>query len=285
MTETTETASTDSDRRLCALQDDGTPAEPIHRAVVAAGHTPLRRAPSLDAPLDSELLYGERIDVFDERDGWAWVQNATDGYVGYAEASALGDAGTDPTHRVSALRTFLYPEPDLKTPPLDLLSLTSMVTIEDQQNGFGDTGHGWIWGGHVSPADRFETNVTAVACAFLGTPYLWGGRTSIGLDCSAFVQLALASCGIAVPRDTDMQEVAVAPVEDWPGGADDLLPGDLIFWPGHVAIWLGQGRLIHANATHMAVTPGGLQEVAEHIEQATGDTVSGIRRPDYPVSA
>ena len=273
------------DRRLQALREDGTAVESERTAEIVTGHTPLRRSPGIDAPLDSELLYGERVDVYEEENGWAWVQNQTDGYVGYVEAGALGDVGTDPTHRISALRTFVYPEPDLKTPPADLLSLTSEISVSEQENGFGETPHGWVWGGHVSPVDQFETNITAVACAFLGTPYLWGGRTSIGLDCSAFVQLTLASCGLAVPRDTDLQETALPELAEGSGSDEDLLPGDLIFWPGHVAIWLGQGRLIHANATHMAVTPGGLQDTVDHIEQSTGDTVSSIRRPDYLVSA
>jgi len=284
---------TDLDRRIHAIRDDlaaadlqGQVSAPAYAAPTPAqitvGHTPLRRSPASDAPLDSELLYGEQVDMFETADGWCWVQNKTDGYVGYVTSDTLGEPGesdSDATHRVSALRTYLYPEPDLKTPPMDILSLTSELSIDRDVNGFGDTGHGWVWGGHLSGVDQFETNIVAVACAFLGTPYLWGGRTSIGLDCSAFVQLTLASCGLQVPRDTDMQEDALELVDDWSGTAEDLVSGDLIFWKGHVAIWLGQGRLIHANATHMAVTPGPLQDIIDHIKQATGEPVSSVRRP------
>jgi cell wall-associated NlpC family hydrolase len=286
----------DLDRRIHPIRDDLAATQLADRidapnyaeatpARLIVGHTPLRNAPSGKAPLDSELLFGERVDIYESKGGWAWVQNQTDQYVGFVDSAALvtteNDADATPSHRVSALRTYLYPEPDLKTPPLDLLSLSSEVTVLDERNGFGDSGHGWIWGGHVSPVDQFETNIVAVACAFLGTPYLWGGRTSVGLDCSAFVQLALASCGIQVPRDTDMQENALSKLDDWSGEAEMLEPGDLIFWKGHVAIWIGQNRLIHANATHMAVTVGPLQDIVNHIEQATGEPVSSVRRPNF----
>ena len=133
----------------------------------------------------------------------------------------------------------------------------------------------------MSPIDQYETNLTAVACAFLGTPYLWGGRTSIGLDCSALVQLALASCGLNLPRDTDLQENALPEVKDWSGNEKDLMPGDLIYWSGHVALSLGQGRLIHANATHMAVTAGIFEEVVSRIRNETGGTITSIRRSPH----
>ncbi len=283
---------TNLDRRIHAIRDDlaaaglqdqvDVPAyaEPTPAKIIV-GHTPLRRSPADDAPLDSELLFGEQVDVFETVGDWCWVQNKTDGYVGYVTGNSIGEPGPAASHRVSALRTYLYPEPDLKTPPLDILSLTTEISISRDENGFGDTGHGWIWGGHLSLVDQYESNIVAVACAFLGTPYLWGGRTSIGLDCSAFVQLTYASCGLSVPRDTDMQESVLDEVDDWSGGAEDLLPGDLLFWKGHVAIWLGQDRLMHANATHMAVTPGPLRDIIDHIKQATGEPVSSVRRPNF----
>lgn len=288
---------TELDQRIHAIRDDlvtaalqGQVDAPAYAEAIPAqvmvGHTPLRRNPAIDASLDSELLFGEQIDVFETSDDWCWVQNKTDGYVGYVTRDVLGELGEAspaPTHRVSALRSYLYPEPDLKTPPLDILSLTTALTIDNEVNGFGDTGHGWVWGGHLSAVDQFETNIVAVACSFIGTPYLWGGRTSIGLDCSAFVQLTLASCGLRVPRDTDMQENAMDLVNDWSGNADDLQSGDLIYWKGHVAIWLGHNRLIHANSTDMAVTSGPLHDIIEYIKQKTGEPVSSVRRPSFNI--
>jgi cell wall-associated NlpC family hydrolase len=277
------------DRRITPVRDDLAAAqlrneidapryaEAVPRRV-AAGHAPLRQGPGSTEPLVSELLYGEAVDLYEEKEGWAWVQNRTDDYVGYVDASQLGAPGPEPTHWVSALRTYLYPEPSLKAAPSALVSLTSPVTVSAERNGYGDTGDGWVWLGHLTRQRQYETNITAIAASFLGTPYLWGGRTSIGLDCSAFIQIVYACCGIALPRDTDLQEHAMLEVENWSGDETDLVPGDLIYWKGHVALWLSRNRLIHANATHMAVTSGPLQETLEHIKQATGQSVSSVRR-------
>ena len=269
------------DKRLHPVRADGSYAEPVDTAQVVTGHTALRGMPKKNAPIESQLLYGERVDIYEKSEQFTWVKNRTDGYMGYVASNDLGKIVAPPQYRVSALRTFLYPKPDLKTQPLDLISLTSIVHVDEEKNGFGKTPHGWVWSAHLSHIDRYETNLTAVACAFLGTPYLWGGRTSIGVDCSALVQLALASCGLKLPRDTDLQENALPEVKDWSGNEDDLMPGDLIYWPGHVALWLGQGRLIHANATHMAVTAGIFQDVESRIRKETGSTISSIRRSQH----
>lgn len=269
------------DKRLHPIRADGSYAKPIDTAQVITGHTVLLGMPKKNAPIESQLLYGERVDIYEKYEKFTWVRNRTDGYIGYVASNALDKIAAPPKHRVSALRTFLYPKPDLKTQPLDLISLTSTVHINEEKNGFGKTPHGWVWSAHLSPIDQYETNLTAVACAFLGTPYLWGGRTSIGLDCSALVQLALASCGLNLPRDTDLQENALPEVKDWSGNEKDLMPGDLIYWSGHVALSLGQGRLIHANATHMAVTAGIFEEVVSRIRNETGGTITSIRRSPH----
>ncbi|MGD9866432.1 MAG: SH3 domain-containing protein, partial [Hyphomicrobiales bacterium] len=159
---------------------------------VAAASAPLRRRPRADAPLETEALRGEAVTVYDEQEGWAWVQLGYDGYVGYMPAAALAEGAGNPTHRVTALRTYVFPTPDIKAPPADLLSLNALVEAAGTIGRFLklSTG-GYIAEGHAAPAAQYAGDFIAVAERFIGTPYLWGGRTSLGLDCSALVQLSL----------------------------------------------------------------------------------------------
>jgi cell wall-associated NlpC family hydrolase len=242
--------------------------------VVIETSAPLRRAPRHDAPLDTEALYGERVTVFDiDGEGWAWGQLAGDGYVGYLPANALVAPADAPTHRVTAPRTFLYAQPDIKTPPLAPLSFGSLVAVKREADGFALTGRGAIFAKHLAPCAVREPDIAATAQKFLGTPYLWGGRTSLGLDCSALVQLSLNAVGIACPRDSDMQERALgAPVS-----LEQTRRGDLVFWKGHVGIVFDAGSLIHANAFHMAVAIEPLMEAIERIA-ALGARVTSVRR-------
>jgi len=245
---------------------------------VAAGRVPLLSQPTDDSRMGSELLFGETVTVFETRDGWAWLQNREDGYVGYARADTLDQAASDPTHRIWALRTFLYSEPDLKSPVRDLLSMNSLLCEQTRENGFiGLSTGGWVWAGHAAGMDEHETDFIAVALRFMGTPYLWGGRSSIGLDCSGLVQMALTRCGRHAPRDSDMQEKIGTPVA-FDGDEAALAHGDLIFWPGHVGIWLEGGDLLHANATDMMVARKPFAPTARQIRDATGDSISAVRR-------
>lgn len=221
---------------------------------VAAPSAPLRREPRDDAALDSEALMGEAVTVFEEAQGWAWGQLALDGYVGYLPAAALGPAAPAATHRVVALRSFLYPAPDMKRPPLGFLSFGAGLTPLGQEGDFvAVPGGGFLFARHLAPAEVAEPDYVAVAERFLGTPYLWGGKTSLGLDCSALVQIALAAAGIAAPRDSDLQQAALGterlPAPDRSG----LVRSDLVFWAGHVGIMRDPTTLLHANGHHMAV--------------------------------
>ena len=206
----------------------------------------------------------------------------TDGYVGYAPRTALGDAGPEATHRISTLCTFLYPEPDLKRPPLASLSLGSLVTLGDRIEIRGTVyrsveGGGAIVAGHASPVNTFaENDFVAVAERFLNVPYLWGGRTSRGVDCSSLVQLSLMCAGRPAPRDTDLQERRLG--RDVDGGIDAALhPGDLVFWPGHVAIMIDGEYMIHASGHHMMVVIEPLAEAVSRIAGRSGRPTS-VRR-------
>jgi cell wall-associated NlpC family hydrolase len=248
---------------------DGTPHDVVEPV---AG---LRREPSHNARLDTEVLFGERVIVYETTDeGWAWGQLESDGYVGWISANALARPGQAPTHKVTALRTLAFPTTDIKAPPLAGLPMGARLAIARQDELFAVTASGWyLPAAHLAPLPAAQPDFVAVAEQFLGTPYLWGGKTSLGLDCSALVQVSLQAAGLACPRDSDMQEQALGARLAF----DDLRRGDLVFWKGHVAIVRDGTTLIHANAHQMAVAIEPVTEAVARI-RAAGSEPSSVRR-------
>jgi cell wall-associated NlpC family hydrolase len=226
---------------------------------IVAPSAPIKRTPAADAPLDSEALQGEIFTVLDTAaEGWSWGQLAADGYVGFVPTDALGSSAPEPTHRVAALRTLVYPGPDMKLPAIAALSLGAAVAIDREAETRGTRyarlagGGGWIGAAHaMSVAAPLAADFVAVAERFVEVPYLWGGRTSVGLDCSALVQLSLMAAGKSAPRDTDLQEKMVGkPIEN---GIASASRGDLVFWKGHVAILIDGETIVHASGYHLTV--------------------------------
>jgi cell wall-associated NlpC family hydrolase len=248
---------------------------------IGAAQAPLRAAPSHEAMLLTEALKGERMTIYDiGEQGWAWGQLAGDGYVGYVPNSALVAPGRPATHKVTALRTFVLPGPSVRLPPREMLSFGCQLAVTRVDDVFATTASaGYVPVGHLAPVAAMETDFVAVAERFVGTPYLWGGKSALGLDCSGLLQLALAACGIRCPRDTDMQERALGSALANPPKLDQLRRGDLVFWKGHVAIVRDAASLVHANATHMAVTFEPIATAIPRIRVIAGEITSVRRLP------
>jgi cell wall-associated NlpC family hydrolase len=238
--------------------------------------TGLRAAPAPDAPLLTEALKGERVTIYDRNaEGWAWGQLAADGYVGWLSANALAPSSAEPTHKVTALRTFAFPGPSIKLPPLEALPLGARLGIVGVEDRLAVTrSRSYVPVPHLAPLDVVEPDFVAVAERFLGVPYLWGGKTALGLDCSGLVQVALAAAGMVCPRDSDMQEQALGARVNDPAA---FRRGDLVFWKGHVAIVRDRAMLIHANAFHMAVAIEPIAEAIARIRDAGSEVIS-VRR-------
>ncbi len=234
----------------------------------------VRGAPSVDAEQIDQLLFGELFEVLELEEGFAWGQAARDGYVGWVEAGGLSARPLEPTHRVTALRSFSYLEPSIKAPSRGPFSLNALVTATETSGALTRIdGGGWMPSAHLSPIGAAFADPVEVAERFVGTPYLWGGRDSVGIDCSGLVQQAFYAAGRACPRDTDLQAALGVPVEE---GA--LARGDLVFWRGHVGLMLDDARLLHANVHHMAVAVEPLIEAVARISTNGGGQPTARRR-------
>ena len=235
----------------------------------------VKRAPSPDAALDTQALLGERVTVYEiTEEGWAWGQLETDNYVGWLPANALATPGAAATHKVIVPRTLCFPGPNIKLPPVAALPMGAALAVARQAERFSVTHNGWhVPAGHIAPLSATYRDPVAVAEMLLGAPYLWGGKSSLGIDCSGLVQLSLHAAGIACPRDSDMQEAALGQ----PIALEEIARGDLVFWKGHVAIARDARTLVHANAHHMMVAVEPVAEAIRRIKTA-GSEVTSVKR-------
>jgi cell wall-associated NlpC family hydrolase len=224
----------------------------------------------------SELLFGEDFDLFDiARDAagdWGFGRTATDRYTGWVAMAALGDPGETPTHRISAPVAPVFSAADIKAPVLRELPFGAHLAGEAGKMFLALSGGGFVHLHHLSPPPATPLEVARL---FTGAPYLWGGRTPMGVDCSGLVQAALVTTGRPCPRDSDQQLAALGTAVAF----EDRAPGDLVFFPGHVGILAGRDRLFHANAHWMATVEEPLDDVIARLAASGVETpVSGVRR-------
>lgn len=245
--------------------------------VVAAPVLSLHREPRFDARIDTQALLGERVRVFETHEGWAWLQLEKDGYVGYAALDDLAAPADPATHRVVVPSTFMFPAPDIKAQPVVTVTMNAEVAVLREDERFAHLANGrFIIARHLKPLGDFEADFVAVAEAFRHVPYLWGGKSVLGLDCSGLVQLSLQAAGRIAPRDSDMQENGLGgalPID----GFEGLRRGDLIFWDGHVGIMADGRQLLHANGHFMQVTLEPLADAVDRIAKRYG-RVTAIKR-------
>ena len=246
---------------------DGTPAQ------VVTALADIRRAP--DGPRLRQLLLGDAVTVYDTEQGHSYVQSEKDGYCGYVDSAALGPR-TEPTHRVHARATHVYSDASIKSGDTMLLSLGAQVTSKNEKNGFLDIGTGYVPAQHLSPIGQMAQDPLKVARQFLGAPYLWGGNSSTGLDCSGLVQAAYLACGRPCPGDSDLQCAELGTPVDI---GSPFQTGDLLFWKGHVALALSPDTMIHAAAHPMAVVTENIQAALDRINAQGDGPLIAHKRP------
>ncbi len=253
---------------------------------VSASSAPIRVAPKFDAPLATEALSGELVTVYDIRDGWAWLQLREDGYVGYTTLDCLSAVVEENTHRVSARLTYLYPAPDIKRPPITKLSFSCTVAPIRKPDGrfFELSRGGFVFADHLVGIRERARDFVRVAERLVGVPYLWGGKTALGIDCSGLVQLSLQAAGVPFPRDTDMQSGAPGEPVD-PSNLDAIQRGDLLFWQGHVAIAQSPDWMIHASGHHMEVVVEQIRRAVERTAESQGPLLAILRPQLEPKAA
>lgn len=243
---------------------------------------PLHKTPANASMMDTQLLLGAEFDIYDIHNGWAWGQEVqvdgskhSEGYVGYVPNMALARGAAEPTHQISTIRAPVFIKPDLKTAIRTTLPLNAKLSVDGRDGDYlRILDMGYVHVNHITTIESASGDFVSVAELHLGLPYVWGGISPDGVDCSGLVQAALRAVGKNTLRDTDMQEASLGKEIT---KNTELMRGDLIFWKGHVGIMRDANTLLHANAYHMLVASEPLAQAVARIEKSAGP-VTSIKR-------
>ena len=235
-------------------------------ATVKSAFTPLYS--NKGSKLSTQLLYGEECDVFETKNGWSWIQSRRDNYVGYTPTINLTRKIYKPNSKVISLRTVIYTKPDIKSVTKGYLSFNSLVEVIKIKGKYSLIKNlGWCPSLDLVKIKSSKFNHIDLSKQYLDTPYLWGGRDSMGIDCSGLIQNLHQINNRPFPRDTDMQEIFVTNEVKY---EKDLKAGDLVFWKGHVAMMIDNSNIIHANAFHMKTAIEPLSTAKKRILKSNG---------------
>lgn len=228
----------------------------------------LKTAPDTSSPNVSEVFFGELVDIYEIKNDFAWVQLKRDNYVGYLPFECVSTEIIEANKKINTIRSFAFSIPKVQGEIKNILPLNSLVKATDRvENGFVYCdGLGFIYLKHLCDLDEYAANPVELAKYFLKTPYAWGGRQALGIDCSGLIQTIHEACGINLPRDARMQEKMgelIIPSPDF----SNLKAGDLLFWQGHVAMMIDNENIIHANSFHMCVE---IEPLAQTIKRYDG---------------
>jgi len=227
-----------------------------------------------DGKRNRQLIYGSQVKYFGESDGWAFIQNRYDKYVGYVPRSAIVKE-TEKTHIVSAPLTHVFIEPNVKSRNVDMLPLAARVSGEMIENGFLETELGWISISQLKRKTELSKDPVEISKLLQNAPYLWGGNTSLGIDCSGLIQISMLLCGLDCPGDSDQQMNTLGQNLDI---GSPRKKGDILFWKGHVAWAVNERQILHANAFHMATVIEEANEAIERIKKQDNNNVIAHKR-------